>query len=211
MKKIILVLIFCSLIFNVMAQIKAVTETGEEVILFKDGTWIYQNEKDSMAKEIPLSPKKYKKNQANSFLLKSSIFNVGFWINPKQWSFKKANNNEDSEYELSFKKGDLYGMIITEKVEIPLETMKLIALENGRAVSPDLRIVKEEYRMVNGIKVLFLQMNGTTQGIKFSYYGYYYSNENGTVQFITYTSQNLMKEYTDDCKDLLNGIVELKK
>ena len=70
-------------------------------------------------------------------------------------------------------------------------------------------ITKEEYRIVNGAKVLLLQMNGTMQGIKFSYYGYYFSNSNGTVQFVTYTSTNLITSYLPKIELLLNGIVEL--
>ena len=100
-------------------------------------------------------------------------------------------------------------MIISEKMEIPLETLKSIALNNGRKAAPDLKITKEEYRIVNGAKVLLLQMNGTMQGIKFSYYGYYFSNSNGTVQFVTYTSTNLITSYLPKIELLLNGIVEL--
>jgi len=209
MKRITLLLICLSLISVVRAQQKAVTETGEEVILFEDGTWKYQNEDDLEKTEIPINPKAFKKDNNSTFLLKSNNLNVGFWINPKLWSFKKATNNPDAEYELQLKDGGLYGMIISEKVEIPLETLKSIVLENGRSAAPDLKIVKEEYRIVNGLKVLLLQMNGTTQGIKFSYYGYYFSSTNGTVQFITYTSQNLLDSYRKECDILLNGFVEI--
>ena len=101
-------------------------------------------------------------------------------------------------------------MMITEKVEIPIESFKSIALENGRSVAPDLKIIKEEYRNVNGLTVLMLQMNGSIQGIKVSYFGYYYSNENGSVQFITYTAQNLLKDYMPDCENLLNGFSLVK-
>lgn len=119
--------------------------------------------------------------------------------------------NPEAEFELVKKDGDLYGMIVTERLEIPLETLKIIAVENARAMAPDLRVVKEEYRMVNGLKVLVLQMNGTMQGIKFAYFGYYYSNENGTVQFVTYTSQSLMKTSQKECETLLNGLVVLEE
>ena len=206
MKKLCLSLIFISSFTILSAQEKAVTETGEEVILHTDGTWSYLDSEFEF-KEIPVNKKSFKKSDNASFLLKSSRVNLGFWLDPKKWSFKKAANNEDAEYELQLKNGDLYGMIITEKVEIPLETLKDIAIENGRAVAPDLKIVKEEYRNVNGTKVLLIQMNGSTQGIKFSYYGYYYSNSNGTIQFVTYTSQNLLDSYVNDCEELLNGIV----
>jgi hypothetical protein len=208
MKKLCLCLFFIFSVTILSAQERAVTETGEEVILYADGTWSFLNA-GSEIKEIPVNKKVFKKSKNASFLLKSSRVNLGFWLDPKKWSFKKAANNEDAEYELQLRDGDLYGMIITEKVEVPLEALKDIAIENGRAVAPDLKIVKEEYRTVNGTKVLLIQMNGTTQGIKFSYFGYYYSNSNGTIQFVTYTSQNLLDTYENDCEELLNGIVEI--
>lgn len=209
MKRIIL-LLFCLLsIIIVRAQQKGVTERGEEIILYDNGTWKYENEEDLVKTEIPTNPKAFIKEDHLTFLLKSSKINVGFWLNPKTWSFKKATDNPEAEYELQLKDGDLYAMVISEKVEIPLETLKSIAIENGRAVAPDLKIVKEEYRTVNGLRVLLLQLNGSMQGIKFSYYGYYFSNPNGTVQFITYTSQNLLDSYKKDCELLLNGFVEI--
>lgn len=193
-----------------VGQQKAVTEKGDEVILYENGTWRYVNEDASPSNAIPTNPTKFVKPSGSSFLLKSKRVNVGFWLNPRIWSFQKAEENADAEYELQLKNEDLYGMVIAEKVEIPLTSLRSIAIENAKSVAPDLRIVKEEYRIVNGLKVLLLQMNGTMEGIKFTYYGYYYSNENGTVQFITYTAQNLMKSYRNECEDLLNGLVEIR-
>jgi len=209
MKKITLLLFCLSSILTVHSQQKGVTENGEEVILFEDGTWKYQNEDYLNETEIRTNPKEFIKDNNSTFLLKSNNVNVGFWLNPKVWSFKKATDNPDAEYELQLKEGDLYGMIISEKVEIPLPTLRSIAFETAQTMAPDLKIINEEYRAVNGIKVLLLQMNGTMQGIKFSYYGYYFSNTNGTVQFITYTSQNLINDYRTECDNLLNGIIEI--
>lgn len=210
MKKGFLVLICISFLMFSQAQKYAITESGEEVILNDDGTWQYKNKEDSLSKVISLNPKTFNKNSKATFLLKSQKVNLGFWLDPKKWSFKKAITNEEAEYELEFKGGDLYGMIISEKVEIPLETLKELAITNAKSVSPDARIVKEEYRLVNGKKVLLLQMNGTMKGIKFSYYGYYYSNSKGTIQFITYTSQALMNTHLGVCEELLNGLIEIE-
>lgn len=210
MKKITFTFCFMILAISLVAQKKAVTETGEEVILFDDGTWEYEDGAPISETEITTNSKLFKKENTSSFLLKSKKVNVGVWLNPKKWSFQKAVDNPIAEYQFQLKDSDLYGMIITEQVEVPLETLKSIAVENGKAAAPDLKVVKEEYRMINGIKVLLLQMNGTTQGIKFSYYGYYFSNDQGSVQFITYTSQKLMESYKDDCEKLLNGLVQTK-
>jgi len=102
-------------------------------------------------------------------------------------------------------------LLLTESIQIPIESLRFIALSNGKKVAPDLVIVKEEYRMVNGLKMLMLQMDGTIKGIQFSYYGYYYSNDKGTIQFITYTSQSKLLELKSFCEELLNGFVVLEE
>lgn len=203
-----LVLIFMSTM-SLFGQQKAVTEVGEEVLLYDNGTWKYANQEDEVVKEVPTNPTLFVKDDNSNFLLKSTKVDVGVWLNPKEWSFQKAQDNPEAEYELQLKGEDLYGMIIAEKLEIPIENLKDIALENGRAAAPDLTVIQEEYRIVNGQKVLFLQLNGTLQGIKFTYYGYYYSSPNGTVQFITYTSQGLLNSYIEDCEKILNGFVKV--
>jgi hypothetical protein len=208
-KKVIILIFNLILAQFVLAQQKAVTEKGEEVILLQDGTWKYVQENNNLDNEIKTNTSKFKKNDEATFLLKSNKVKIGFWLNSKIWSFKKATNNSEAEYELQLKDGDLYGMVISEKIQIPIETLKSIAIKNASEVAPDVKIMKEEYRIVNGIKVLLLQMNGTMQGISFSYLGYYYSNNSGTVQFVTYTSSNLLESYLPKIESLLNGIVEL--
>jgi len=207
-----ILLLICLLGINFsFAQTKAVTEKGEEVILYDDGTWEYQKEDDDIeiTEEVPTNPELFKKDNSATLLLKSKRIKIGFWINPEEWSSKKST--KDREYELQLKKNILLrGIIITEKIEMSLQSLRTMALINAKNASPDIEIVKEEYRNVNGLDVLFLQMNGTIQGMKFAYYGYYYSSHSGTVQFITYTFKNLMDEYLMDCEKLLNGLVEIK-
>ena len=117
--------------------------------------------------------------------------------------------NSETEYELNYKHGDVYSIIITEEIEIPLESLGEIDLENAKSVAEDIHIVKQEFRNINGKRVLFMQMNGTVYGIAISYYIYYFSNENGTIQLITYTTQKLLDKYMNDCEKLINGLVEL--
>jgi hypothetical protein len=191
------------------AQKKARTETGEDVFLFEDGTWKFAQEVSDQPTEIPSNPKQYEKNPKSTLLLKSTRLKVGIWLDAKKWTYSDSKSNEDAEFEFQMKDSDLYAMLITEKIEIPLTTLRNIALENGRAVAPDLRIIKEEYRTVNGLRVLLLQMDGTMQGIKITYYGYYYSSADGTIQFITYTSQSLFHEYLPECENLLNGFSKI--
>lgn len=206
MKKLLLVCLGCILTVSLFSQKKAVTDTGEEVILYEDGTWKYVKESDKEKTEIPTNPATFTKSSTSSFLVKSKTMGIGVWIDTKKLSFKKGKEGEAAEYEFELKGKDVYGMIITEATEVPLPALKEIALENAQEEMPDIRIVKEEYRNVNGKKMLFLQMDGSTRGIKFSYCGYYYSDASGTAQFVLYTSQSLVSKYKSEMEEILNGM-----
>jgi len=62
------------------------------------------------------------------------------------------------------------------------------------------------WAQVNGAEVLMLRLEGTIQGIAFTYFGYYFGGPAGSVQVVTYTGQNLFKEFRPDFEDLLNGL-----
>jgi len=204
-----LIIIFLSTI-AAKAQIKAITDTGDEVLLYNDGTWDYlDNDTSNTIKKIPLNEKEFTKSEEARFLVKSKITDIGVWLNPKEWNFTKKSANQDAEFQFQKKGEDLYGILISEKLELPLESLKNIALENARSSAPDMKLLEQEYRMVNGLKVLMIKMGGTFQGIKLIYKGYYYSNSSGTVQLTTFTGKNLIDEYKNDMHQFLNGLVEL--
>lgn len=190
------------------AQINAVTENGDEVLLFEDGKWKYLKEEIVEQVIIPVNKTKFFKGEKSTFLVKSKKLNIGIWINPKSWSFTKGTENDAFEFQFQKKGDDLYAMLITEKMQIPIETLKGIAVENAKSVAPDIEVINEEYRMVNGIKVFMMQMSGTIKGMRFTYYGYYYSNDNGTIQLLTYTGESLFPNYLNDIEEFVNGLVE---
>jgi hypothetical protein len=67
------------------------------------------------------------------------------------------------------------------------------------------RLVEEQRRRVNGANVLLMRLDGKTNGVAFTYLGYYYTGPAGSVQVLTYTGQNLFAEYRPDFEDFLNG------
>ena len=210
MKRIVILGLLLMSITFAKAQINAVTESGEEVFLYDNGTWKYANQTDDAEAEIKLNDKPFTKDKNSTFVVKSKKANIGIWINPKNWSFTKDSSNEHAEFQFQKKGEDLYAMLISEKMEISLESLKNIALQNARSVSNDIKVVSEEYRNVNGIKVLMMQMAGTVQGMKIVYFGYYYSNDSGTIQLLTYTGENLLKNYHNDMETFLNGLAEVE-
>ncbi len=189
------------------AQIKAITENGDEVLLYENGTWKSQVKNSALfgTAEIPENNIPFKKDSKSTFLLKSKVVNVGVWLNPAKWTISKGN--EPQEYKFTLKGESVYGMLITEKVEFPLETLKKAALTNAQNASADLELVREEYRTVNGLRVLMMQLEGTLQGIKFDFYGYYYATSQGSVQLVTWTVKDLFPSQQLEMENLLNGMV----
>lgn len=197
------------------SQIKALTENGKEVILYENNTWKYlsdsTSEIENTVDSLKVNPIKFSKSPGSNFLVKSKNVNIGIYINPNKWAFLPHGDNEvNPEFRFSFKPSEAFALLISEKTEISLDNMAQIALINAQRASLDARIVKEEYRIVNNQKVLLLQINGTIKGIRFVYLGYYYSNENGTIQLITYTSEKLFNGLKKELEEFLNGFVVVK-
>jgi hypothetical protein len=197
------------------SQTKALTENGQEVILFENGTWKYLNADSNNTRNssdtLNLNQNKFHKPTSSTFLVKSKILNVGVFINPTQWTFSGRRDNETNpEYRFSLKNGEGYAMMITEKLQIDLEALRKIALINAQNASLDVKETFAEYRMVNNLKVLCLKLEGTLKGVKFTYFGYYYSNPNGTVQLVSYSSQKLFEGIKKELDSFLNGFIEIE-
>lgn len=194
------------------AQKKAVTELGDEVILYENGTWKYSREfQENDSNKIELNPVVFKKSKNASFLLKSAHGNLGYWVDPKKWSFGKNASNPNADFELELKGQSLQAVIISEDANIPIESFVKLAIVNGRQNSPDLKLLHKEYRTVNGIKVLHLIMEGTVVGVKFLYYGYYFSNDNTTVQFLVMSYASSLKKLNTEGEELLNGLTVINE
>ena len=204
--KVILFLSLCLFSAQLLASKKAVTEDGDVVILNDDGTWTYEDGSANNDSEIPTNPTPFFNDDNSNFALKSNKTNATFSINPKKWKFKKNDNgHESAEYTFELKEGDLYGMAITEAIEMKVEVLADVAFNNAKAVAPDAKLINKEYRTVNGNKAVYMEFIGTIQSIRFKYFGYYYSNSSGSTQYLAYTSANLENRYTSEIETFLNG------
>jgi hypothetical protein len=208
--RLLLLFSFLMLSFVGISQIMGVTDTGDKVILYSDGRWAYAERDSIHADEIPTNSKNFKKNKDADFLLKSKRTSAGFWLDPKAWTFTSPEEPDAAaEYELDHKNGSLYGMIITEHLDLSLIALGNIALQNAREAAPDVKVTAKEYRTVNGKKVLMMRMVGTIQDVRFSYFGYYYTANGISVQYLVYSSETFMEDNLSTVEDLLNGFVDL--
>lgn len=208
----VLLLPFCVVISHLtFSQEIAITERGDSVVLFYNGTWNYYDnyiENQEISSEAKMNPKEFVK--PNSSNKKINGYNEAYevWYDQKKWKrLLPANLNPDADIALQFTQGDIYGMVIFEEIEIPIENLAQIALDNAVNAAPDIKMVEKEYRVVNGDTIIATRMEGTTQGMKLSYYSYFLTNENGSIQFHVFTGQKLFDKYKEDIENLLNGLI----
>lgn len=188
------------------ASQRAVTDTGDQVILNDDGTWHYVNKASAAKSAIGTNLNRFVKPHDATFLLKSAKNHSAFWIDAHKWTFEKATSNPSAEYEFQLKHGDLYALAIDERIAAPEKTLVDAAIENARHAASDTRVIKREYRTVNGRRVIFMHMRGTMHGIVFDYLGYYRSGPSGSTQLVVFTTPNLVKRYRPAIFDFLNGL-----
>ena len=189
---------------NVRAQqapSRAVRADGSAVILYPNGTW--RPDSSSSAVASPANGKEYTAPASDS-----SVLDLGHGVklryNPAKWT--ATTTTIPGRQQLRHLSGDGYAMTISERIAVPMASLKKIVLTNARNAAPDAAITFDETRKVNGATVEAMQITGTTQGIPFRYYGYYFSGTSGTVQIICYTGESLFPDYKADFEELLNGL-----
>ncbi|OWY22883.1 hypothetical protein C7N43_05265 [Sphingobacteriales bacterium UPWRP_1] len=209
MSKAYVFLFLCCLYNLVLAQQRAITNRGEEVILYEDGTWEYAEQAtDTADAPIATNPTPFTKSQGAGFMVESTIVDdVEVAVDPEKWRFQRTNAAAAAEYKFEHKSKPLYAMLIAEEMEIPINLLKKAALSNARDAAEDARITYEEYRVVNGQTMLMMEIKGTIEGMPFAYLGYYYSGSTGTIQLISYTTQNFFEQNKSELEEFLNGLV----
>ncbi len=206
--KLLSIMLFWLLLLNISPtfsqEIKATTADGRDVTLNPNGTWQYVEQTGTPSRLDSELPQLFKPKSATA-LLRGKRVKYGLWYDRSKWILDQNIDNASAEFELTHVEGDRYIVIIPERIQIPLETLRIAAIANAKKVAPDTRVSFEEKRLVNNKKLLCLKMDATIQGIPVSYINYYYSGKAGAVQLMSYTGQNLFEEYQSDIMDLLNG------
>jgi hypothetical protein len=127
---------------------------------------------------------------------------------PAKWKLKPTT--EPTEIELQHVSGDAGVKVISERLEIPQQSLKGIVVENAKELAPDVTVVNETSRVVNGLDVVLLRYAGTASGIKFTFYNQMHSDTSGTIQLAAFTGTNLFDEYQRDFLELFAGLKKLR-
>ncbi len=213
------VLIMGSVQGGILSQELAITENGDSVYLFDNGMWSYDLERPEGGLEefemysefsiidstntVYTEPKSKQKKLDKTKQAYSIAFDNKIWKR-----VPVSTINDEADYTLISKDEEMYGMIIYEKVEIGLNAIMNIAMSNVKDnlnVNPD--IIHSDYVMVNGKQMIHATYKVNIQDLKFVFDSFYYSGEEGTVQFTAWTFANIYKQKQAGMLKLLSSLI----
>lgn len=197
---VIAILLISAIFVNAQAPLTATTPDGKKVILSSDGTWKFAPEtrEQSQAKV-----KSYNRSDEAREVLDLNNGAIKFFYDSNEW-MKKAQK-DPNRTEFTHKSGDVYAMIIAERLEMTPAALVDFALSNARKAATTLNVLNKEEVVVNGNKVVHLLFEAEVNGIEFIFEGYYYAGPEGTIQVIAYSGKALHKEYKEVIGSFLNG------
>ena len=182
------------------AQERVTTPSGRVVLLYPNGTWKY-------ADSVPASKMAGERTRPATATARLDFLRGkgSLYYDPRKWNQQPAD--ERGILQLEHTDGDVYGMVIAERLEMTIDALRDLVLTNAKSSAPDAEIVSQQTRRVNGREVMVVQMQGTMQSIRFVYLGYYYAGPEGAIQIVTYTGANLFAEYRPQMEQLLDGLI----
>lgn len=189
---------------SILAQttLNATTEDGQQVILSTDGTWRYATAGVPLGKDSPGAA--YITPSAATKVLTVNKGAASLNYDPAIWVMA-TDQADPNRTNFSHKSGDIYGIVIAERLGLSPDALIEIVLENARKAATALTVREQSKRLVNGTEITYMRFEPTIQGIDFVFEGYYYAGPAGSIQVIAYTGKNLYAEYKQEIENFLNG------
>lgn len=218
--KLSLLLFFILSMTYAQGQVMAVTENGDTIFVYANGTWSFElleempepeNDLAYLSEEVVLDtiathfkiPSGSKKQVEDSYKLFTIKYNDALWKR-----VPPATLNDEAEFAFEGKNTDIWCVVIAEETPIAMDKLFLIAKNNMKEFTgSNPEVIKTELRTVNDQQVVRGVMRAQLSGITFIFDTYYYSNHLGSVQFTTWTSDRIWEKNQSMILDLLNGFV----
>ena len=101
---------------------------------------------------------------------------------------------------------EIFITTIEERFQIPIEAMYEIVLKNAENAGAEVTEIRRGERNINGERMGFLEWRGVFNGFDMTYLGHFYSDAEGIVQVIGWTSSNIFEDRRGALERLASGI-----
>lgn len=181
------------------AAIKAVTEDGRSVVLREDGTWAF-------ADQGKADPPRFARSALQNKQLPGLSAKYDFYYDPAQWSLMEQNLEPASEYEFEHSSGLVRALVMAHPGSTDINALEQRVLANIRKADDKAFVLYKEDRLVNGARVLCLQISAMIQESPVVFFTYLYQGKGYGVQAAVYAVESVFNSMYGDLEMFLNGL-----
>lgn len=154
------------------------------------------------------TPYEHLKNKEAIRMLKSTVMPADFYYNSDEWkSIPPKTLNESAEFSFMHLTKPIYAIAITEASHLSIMSLRKTVLVNLYRVVDSASIFKQEWRMVNGYRMLAMGVKTNISNNDYIYFWYLYSGPFGICQFVAWTDEQSFKINQYFIENILDGIV----
>ncbi len=148
----------------------------------------------------------YTKDPTAKKRIETSVGDFALWVDEAKWKQDKAESDGVLEFS-NVSRGGVGVKVIVEDTGVPLGRLRDLVLANFRSAAEKIKVTFEEKRIVNGRRVLALQVAATVKGLPAKYWGYYYGGSSGTIQVMGWMIGTAARnEDIEELTRFLNGL-----
>lgn len=151
--------------------------------------------------ELPNRVKSQEASKAQPATAGSGIL----WLDPKEWTWVEGGSENVQTF--LYLKGQAQARWIAKAEGGSVEALLNSTLERIRNIDHEARPVFSEMRMVNGTKVMCVQIRAHQQDAEVIYFGYLFADDERSHQLYTVSTGWTLSENYAEFNKLLDGLV----
>lgn len=191
-------------------QERAITESGDTVVLKPDGTWLaLENYNPASNFAHPDNPDTVveKPDEAADYTSGSPKRYI-LWYNDETWQkIQPEQINKQADAALKMKDRPSYVSIIYERLQVPVNKLPKAHFNNIKRMANNAQQLSRGYRVVNSDTMATSKVKASRRSLTFIYRSYFHSNKHGSIQLHTFTAKRFYPELKNRIHKLLNGLV----
>jgi len=139
-------------------------------------------------------------NQLTQLLLLNGHATIHY--RPDEW--KPEKGDDPGVFLFAHAEGNLRLRVVTNRIETPIDRMPEEQLATVKSVSQNVNLTRQGWRSVNGVRMLFVEMEATIQGVPLKYFTHFYSDASGAIEIRAFTP-GLLEEYRQKIECFVSG------
>lgn len=121
------------------------------------------------------------------------------------WRADPSVKTEAGAFQYVHSSGEVFMKVVSERIQIGLEKLAEIGVANVLKVDAAAKTTRRGPRRVNGLDMVFREVEATIDDVPLTFYIHYYSDTAGSIQLVGWTGRSLIGEHRSLIDQFVSG------